>query len=167
MALKAREGCIEVGSDGNTLLLRVCGRGTFSNCQAIQKYISKMVEEGFSDVVVDSSECSYMDSSFLGTLTGIAIRLRKLFKKKLEVANIDPKVKETVCTIGLNHIFNLSERDDLGKIPVTQLVIATAGKKELAEQMLHAHNLLMELSSENKERFQHVKELLEQELAAE
>jgi len=101
----------------------------------------------------------------LGTLTGIAIRLRKQYNTQLEIANPTPKVSETLKTIGLNKIFKLSGEKDFSAFPTTTtLSFSSQDKRELTRHMLEAHDNLIKVNQENQKRFQQVKEALKKEL---
>lgn len=163
--MSMNKGVLQVGYQQDTVLVRIIGRGIFTNCQFLKRHINEILDQGFKKVVVDSARCDYMDSSFLGTLTGIAIRLRKQHHTKLEITNLSPKVKETLFTIGLNHIFKVTDQRDLAGFPVTtSLPLGPESASTLAESMLEAHANLVKINQENEERFKDVREALQQEV---
>jgi anti-anti-sigma factor len=155
---------IEVGSDDTTLLVRVRGRGMFLNCQPLKQYAGGLIARGCRIVLVDAAHCTYMDSSFLGMLAGLAISLRKT-GGSVTVAGPQAKVAETLRTIGLNHVFKIitlvKEPPGLATEPLSA---AHLDKLELAEEMLAAHEHLIEVDGQNEERFKSVHEELRKEL---
>jgi anti-anti-sigma factor len=163
--MESKHDTVQVGYKDDLVLIRITGRGIFVNCQFLKRHINEILDQGYKKVVVDCRDCDYMDSSFLGSLTGIAIRLRKQYNTKLEMANMKPKVKETLYTIGLNHIFRLVENRDLSGIPITTVLPLDPGDhSSLAQNMLEAHDHLIEINQDNKERFSDVRDALKKEL---
>ena len=158
------DNCIEVGGTDEILFLRIRGKGTFLECQRVRKYIERVLDRGPHRVVVDTGDCGYMDSSFLGTLTGIAIRLRKQNGTRLEITNMCPKVRDTIFTIGLNHIFKVIDISETSGIPTRKLTGEVMDELELARDMLKAHENLGEISEENVDRFRCVTEVLKKEI---
>jgi len=165
MNMDNTEDVIEVGTFAQTMVVLVKGRGLFRNCQPLKKYADLLNERGYRTEIVDARLCDYMDSSFLGTLTGIAIRLKKTGASEIQLVNINQKVRETVQTIGLNHVFHLLETGDVSQVVTSPLAPEGFNKHKLAESMLEAHENLIAADQKNAERFRDVREALEKELA--
>jgi anti-anti-sigma factor len=154
---------IEVGVQDRTLLVRVRGRGIFLNCQPLKQYALGLVGRDCRTVLVEAGECTYMDSSFLGMLTGLAIALRRV-GGAVEIANPQPKVNETMRAIGLYHVFTVQAPSIVSAIPTERLTPAYLDKLELAKEILEAHGHLIEADQGNRERFRMVREELHKEL---
>ena len=60
------------------------------------------LEDGIKHIVIDLSECSGMDSTFMGTMAGIAMKLAKLPDGKLEIANPGEKNRSSLEDLGLD-----------------------------------------------------------------
>jgi anti-sigma B factor antagonist len=164
--MKNSQGIIEVGTCDQTVLVRVKGRGVFRNSQALKKYVNLLIDSGYRIVVVDARECDYMDSSFLGTLTGFAIRLKKHGDGRVEFVNMNNTLKTTLHTIGLNHVFHLLAAKDLAPVTTVPLAPEELDKQQLTEFLLEAHENLIAADPGNAERFRNVRETLLQELEA-
>lgn len=59
---------IFVYDGGDTLLFRVSGRGTMGQSMALRSKVEECLRRGVRRVLVDLRECTYFDSTFLGTL---------------------------------------------------------------------------------------------------
>jgi anti-sigma B factor antagonist len=164
--MKNSHGTIEVGTYDQTVLVRVKGRGLFHNSQALKKYVNLLIDSGYRTVVIDARDCDYMDSSFLGTLTGFAIRLKKQDDGRVEFINMNDTVKATLHTIGLNHVFRLSAVKNPGPIATVPLALEELSKRQLTEFLLEAHENLIAADTGNAERFRNVREALLKELKA-
>ena len=77
-----------VGSLGRTVWLKVNGRGTVQNSPGVKEFVKQMIQRGHRDFVVDLDGCELMDSTFMGTLAGVALRLREIGQGGLRAVNV-------------------------------------------------------------------------------
>ena len=78
---------ILVGCSQKVVCIRVQGKGSFLNSTGIKKFANAMIERGHRNFVVDLADCPVMDSTFMGTLTGVALRLHGIGQGDLHVIN--------------------------------------------------------------------------------
>ena len=64
---------ILAGNLRNLLWLRVTGKGSHEICPGLKCFATERIDEGARHFVVDLETCPAMDSTFMGTLTGIAV----------------------------------------------------------------------------------------------
>ena len=165
---------ILVGRLDDLFWLRVEGRGTFQNSLLVKRSMEAMMTAGVRIFVVDLERCPIMDSTFLGTLTGIAIRLREVGEGKVHVINANPRNLQLMASLGLNYILEVDEngtqwqeqrRRAAALLAGTSQPTAPAPDKEAqTEHVLEAHQALADLSDANATRFQDVIEFLEKEV---
>ena len=67
---------IQVGFNERTVWVRVSGRGSFQNSGPLKDFAKEMLARGYKSFVIDLGECPVMDSTFMGTLAGIALKLQ-------------------------------------------------------------------------------------------
>ena len=130
----------------------------------------RMLEQGRAEFVIDLEGCPMMDSTFMGTLTGIALRLKTSLSGKLEIINANPRNQQLLQSLGLDQIFTVDVegkswakeralvRDNLaqpGPAPVLD-------QRDHAEFVLEAHEALCRANEENVRRFKDVIEFLKQ-----
>jgi anti-anti-sigma regulatory factor len=158
---------ISVGRTDGHVFVRVVGRGTFLNSQPLRTFALKMIEHGCSGFVVDLSGCPGMDSTFVGVLAGIGLRLRRVGRGgKVELVNISTHNLEVLETMGLDQLFSVQkagEAPDAAAIEFRQLpgtdlgdLARRLGRDELAEVMWEAHQSLVQVDERNAPRFQDV-----------
>lgn len=131
---------------------------------------------GVRHVVVDLENCPTMDSTFMGTLTGIAVRLMKHPDGRLQVVNPNPRTVALLTGLGLNHIFEVDtegtswirEREMISRVLSNDVCRQEppAGQREQCECMLEAHEALVDAADENVPKFQDVIECLKREMDA-
>jgi anti-sigma B factor antagonist len=109
-----------------------------------------------------------MDSTFMGTLAAVALRLRELGKGHLHVVHCGDRSRELLSGLGLDQIFDIRSNGavapDCEKVKENELDAAEAKKKERTETMLEAHEALCQAAPENLSRFKDVLEYLKQDL---
>ena len=160
---------ILVGTTERTVWVRVEGKGSFLNSTGLKEFAKEMTNRGFRDFVVDLKNCPVMDSTFMGTLAGLALRLRELGQGRLQVVNLNDRNRDLLANLGLDQLFTIEDRP-LAESPAwneQQKVIeegANAGKAERAQTMLEAHEACVKANPENATKFKDVLEYLKQDL---
>ena len=158
---------ISVGCLDDRICVRVVGRGTFQNGQALRQFALEMIESGQHEFVIDLGKCQGMDSTFLGVLAGIGLRLREVgHPSASRVINVSARHAELLQTLGLDRLFDiqaggqaLPDHGDFHPLPdadVTQLAHPLT-KDEATDLILEAHDNLIRADERNAPQF---KELL-------
>lgn len=159
---------ILAGEFGDVVWIRVGGKGDFQNSPDLKRYALHMIGNGTSQIVVDLEDCPMMDSTFMGTLTGIAIRLKAASGGKLQIINANPRNRQLLEGLGLDLILELDidgsawkDERDLVKANLTQPKPGgPLSKKNHAEFVLEAHEALCKANEENVRRFKDVIDFL-------
>jgi anti-sigma B factor antagonist len=144
------------------------GRGSFLNSGNLKEFAQEMVNRGYREFVIDLQNCAMMDSTFMGTMAGVALRLRELGHGHLRVIHCGNRSRDLLFGLGLDQI--LSIQSNGAAAPDCQSLGDGAGegtaatKKEQAQTMLDAHEALCEAAPENLTRFKDVLDYLKQDL---
>lgn len=158
---------ILAGLHDQAVWLRVHGRGTFQTSAGMKEYTRRMIQRGHRIFVVDLAACELMDSTFMGTLAGIALRLREIGSGSLSVLNPNMRNRTLLENLGLDHLFSFDLPEGLRPAPVraAQENLAPPNPDAAAQHatILAAHEALVEADPENEERFKDVLELLKQD----
>jgi anti-sigma B factor antagonist len=157
------ESSIQVGVSGPSVWVRVEGKGTFLNSGNLKQFAREMVNRGYREFVVDLHDCAMMDSTFMGTMAGLALRLKELGEGHLQVVHCGQRSRELLAGLGLDQLFEITTNG--AHAPQCDVLKQSAlGKQEQARQMLAAHEALCEVAPENVPRFKDVLEYLKQDL---
>lgn len=154
-----------VGNLGRTVWLKVEGRGTFQNSPGVKEFVKKMIQRGSRDFVVDLGACELMDSTFMGTLAGVALRLREMGQGTLKAVNVNPRNSSLLENLGLDQLFTVESSATAVPVslhPATPVESAPDAQKET---VLAAHEALIEADAQNAVKFKDVIEYLRQELS--
>ena len=122
-------------------------------------------------MVVDLEDCPCMDSTFMGTLTGIAKQALK--NGKLQLVNVSGRNSQLLRNLGLDQILDVDLNDSswieerkLVRENITRQVDAVPlSKEERSEMVLEAHESLWEANQNNISKFRDVIDYLKQDLA--
>ena len=153
-----------VGSQGQTVWVKVRGRGTFQNSPGVKDFVRKMIQRGNRDFIVDLGECELMDSTFMGTLAGVALRLREIGQGSLRTINVNPRNSSLLENLGLDHLFSVENDSEVATPTSLREADRPPGSDVQKEAVLSAHEALVEADSHNAVKFKDVIDYLRQEL---
>jgi anti-anti-sigma regulatory factor len=152
--------------------IRCSGKGNFLTSPHVKACAEHCLAHGARCIVVDLSACSGMDSTFMGMLAGLAMRLTKQTGGgRLEIADSGEKNLASLEDLGLDAFMEInpsgalwnsckeeirSKLDPWAKEPTS---LHDRGKL-----VLEAHKTLSATSAENAKKFENVVNLLEKEI---
>jgi anti-anti-sigma regulatory factor len=144
-----------------TVWLRVEGNGTFQNSALLRVYTEQMFEEGHRSFAFDLHECEMMDSTFLGTLTGLALRLREDPRGRVGFARVNAKVESLFGRYGLDRVLVFQGFEAAPPAPEEMEELDLLTTKEFKRgTVVEAHEALAASSPENEERFREALDFL-------
>ncbi len=146
----------------------VRGRGTFKTAPALKSFGVSAMDGGCDLLVMDMRECVGMDSTFMGVVGGLAMRLLKGKGGSLMMANLSPKNRALLATLGLDRCIRTEGAEAelaafLGTGEMTKLD-AAPGRDLTTKTMLDAHHTLVDISADNQAKFKDVIAYLQDEL---
>src|SRR2546423_433896 len=163
------DSSIQVGVSGPTVWVKVEGKGSFLNSGNLKQFAREMLDRGYREFVVDLADCAMMDSTFMGTMASVALRLKELGPGHLHIVHCGNRSQQLLSGLGLDQIFDIHS-DGSSAPDCEALERASRGqtldprKKEQTETMLEAHEALCEAVPENIFRFKDVLDFLRQDL---
>ncbi|MEY2520319.1 MAG: hypothetical protein QOF24_2078 [Verrucomicrobiota bacterium] len=149
--------------------MKVEGKGSFLNSGNLKEFTREMVNRGYREFVIDLENCAMMDSTFMGTMAGVALRLKELGHGHLHVVHCGERSRNLLSGLGLDQIFDIHANGS--PAPQCELLQRESAngsseekKKQTAEEMLHAHEALCQAAPQNFSRFKDVLDYLKQDL---
>ena len=153
---------VQVGLAGDTAWVRVVGRGSFQNSAGLKEFANEMTRLGHRKFVVDLKQCELMDSTFMGMLAGIALRIGDQGSVKITGANT--RNRQVLTNLGLDRILTVESGSSAPPQPADlHDASAVAGR----EAIIKAHENLVTVDPENAVRFKDVLEFLKDQKAEE
>ena len=148
--------------------MRVEGKGSFLNSTGLKEFAKEMINRGFREFAIDLKNCTVMDSTFMGTLAGVALRLRELGQGTLRVTNLNERNSDLLSNLGLDQSISSSSkragRPYSETAAQTPLATTAPDKTTQAQTMLEAHEACVEANAANAAKFKDVLEYLKQDL---
>jgi anti-sigma B factor antagonist len=150
--------------------VKIIGRANFNSSIDFKTLVGELRQKGFAWFVLDLSECTLMDSTFLGVLAGFGIKMGGVRTDSacvgIELLNPNPRITELLENLGVLHLFRLTQGPlpspgETQPVPVTP---ANPSREEVSRACLEAHLTLADLSITNKEKFKDVIAFLAEDL---
>jgi anti-sigma B factor antagonist len=158
---------ILVGFTPKTVWVQVQGKGSFQNSPGLKEFAREMIQRGHRDFSIDLACCPTMDSTFMGTLAGVALRLRDLGTGELRIVNPNLRNAELLTGLGLDQVLVLDREPT--KVPCATTADPMAAlqgpdKRTVTQTMLGAHEALCDADTKNRAKFKDVLEYLKDDL---
>ncbi len=167
---------------GSFLWVRCTARGSFLNSPVLKSIADKYLADGGQSIVVDLEVCLGVDSTFMGTLAGIA-RQCLGHGGTLEIASPTDRTKAAMLNLGLDALLsidpdeavwkpqleNIRETIELKESGADADATAASSAKVMSEldrarHVLEAHTTLRDLNEKNEQSFGYVCESLEEDI---
>lgn len=144
------------------------------NSPAVKEFGEARIRAGTVRLVIDLEACTGMDSTFMGTLAGLASRISEI-GGKVQVTGADDKIVNSLEDLGLDFLMEINPEDSMWSGLVEKardlLKVKVAGMKAgtvlHSRHVLEAHEILSEANEGNKKKFAGVIKLLGEELRQE
>ena len=146
--------------------IRIIGRANFTSSVDFKTLVDELRQKGCNCLVLDLSECVLMDSTFLGVLAGLGLKLTSgagdSVRHGVELFNPSPRITELFETLGVMHLFKITQGPFTPAAPTQTLehTPASPTKADVTRTSLEAHETLMALSPANAARFKDVTQFL-------
>jgi anti-anti-sigma regulatory factor len=144
------------------------------NSPAVKAFGDLRIAAGENLLVVDLGGCTGMDSTFMGTLAGMAARLSASDKGVLQIAEPGERNRRSLEDLGLDFLMEIDPPSAVWRGRVDAIrgglslpqVPGSLGQVQRARHVLEAHQNLSEVNEKNAEEFGSVVNMLENDLSA-
>lgn len=143
-------------------VLKFIGEIRLNLCSTLDGLVESITSNpDFRTVVIDLTETEIIDSTTLGLLAKIAMAAEKRSAFLPTLISTNPDITRIVTSMGFDTIFIIvsepaSRIEELEELPVLR-----ASEREVRDQVLDAHRVLMGLNSHNHEEFRNLVRALE------
>lgn len=174
--MKSESRILAARLDDGVVWFRIVGKGSFHNSPDLKRFAESCLEDGGTAMVVDLEDCAGMDSTFMGTLTGLAVASMRR-GGNVTVVNASGRNRQLLENLGLDQILNVDadgaewrdwrdavSRQFRGNGEASAIPDVAVSKEERARHMLEAHETLGAANPENAPRFRDVIEFLRKDL---
>ncbi|MBE6376583.1 MAG: STAS domain-containing protein [Lentisphaeria bacterium] len=141
--------------------ITVSGRANFDYAVPLRDLSGKLVPGNW--LQIDLENCEAMDSTFMGVLTMLALKMRKSGSQVM-LLNANDNLQKLLRDLGILKLFRMvSEKEKQGQ----GVALPAGGKASMlttAETVAEAHRALVGADSANAERFKQVIEFADQDV---
>ena len=160
---EASQDIIEVAEHERTAYIRIRGRATFMLANDFRDYVKGQIETG-RGVLIDLSECTTLDSTFVGMITSLTLKYREQDGSCIKLFNISSHVREILQTLGLLDILDTVRSDRDNGLAFAAISHELHTKINIAKLMLDAHKALARINDDNALEFKNVINYLEKQV---
>lgn len=162
---------IRAGDFQGTHVLRFRGDIRVTLCGALDAYCERMIKDpAFHAVVIDLEQTENLDSTALGCLARLSIRVKKLNQRVPTLICNSNNLKRILSSMGFHDVFMIVDRAayDALSLPALPEGIELPAGTDLAMEstrarVIAAHKQLMSMNDANAETFRDLVDALEQE----
>src|ERR1017187_1365409 len=163
---------ILVARNADLGFVKVVGRGSFQNSGCLKAFYQQLLKEGVYSFVVDLDACTYLDSTFLGILLGLGLKLKEAGNGLLHIVNANLRNLELLRNLGLDRLIHIegsvengsAQRNGVEEGNMEEITCPVPTRAEAAPTILEAHENLMEFDPRNVPKFKDVVEFLREDL---
>ncbi len=150
--------------------VKINGRANFSSSIDFRTVVNGLREKGYNYFVLDLSECQLMDSTFLGVLAGLGLKMQpgagEPERSAIELLNPNARITELLENLGVLHLFRVSQ----GSLAPTcaaeaqPVTPANPSRSDIRGACLEAHQTLIEISPGNAAKFKDLTQFLAEDV---
>ena len=150
--------------------VKIIGRANFSSSIDFRTLVNELRQKGCTFFVLDLSECTLMDSTFLGVLAGFGLKMSGTGKDggepAIELLNPNARISELLESLGVLHLFRVRQGESAppGGAEASEHCPSTPKKEEMQSACLEAHQTLMEIDPANVPKFKDLTQFLTEDL---
>lgn len=150
--MAASQGTVRVQRGGEQITLRVIGWGNMHHGLPLRRFADQCLKQGASCFRVDLRQCTYLDSTFLGTLLYVKRSLDRR-KGRLVLLSPSPECQRLFQQMGVEHVFATEAEAECGDGAWEELSANGDDPQAFNRTVVEAHQELANLDGTCGEKF--------------
>jgi anti-anti-sigma factor len=143
--------------------LKFVGDVRVNLCSTIDDYFDHMfADPEFESVLVDLCDAEGIDSTTLGLLAKLALRVRKQYGLRPAIYSSNSSINRLLSSMAFGKLFEIREESCSDSDCIDEIPTVSEDAAKAKEKVIEAHRILMDLSEDNRERFRDLMAVLEQ-----
>ncbi len=156
------DGRILAADHHGAYALKLVGDVRVNLCSSIDEYLEQMFSDPeFESVMVDLCDAEGIDSTTLGVLAKLALRVRKQFGLRPVIYSCRHGINRLLQSMAFGKLFDIREESVVNGSVIREIPAVNDDPEVVREKVIEAHRILMDLSEENRERFKDLMTALE------
>jgi anti-anti-sigma regulatory factor len=157
-----KQGRILAASQNGAYVIRLVGDVRLTLCTSMDDFLQRMFDDSeFVSVWVDLCDAEGIDSTTLGLLAKLALKVKEKFGFKPAIYSCDPGINRLLKSMAFHHLFALHEQSCSKPEDITEIPSVNSSEDEVKQKVIEAHRVLMGISPENRDRFKDLLNALE------
>lgn len=144
---------VEVAHAGQIIIVKVYGLGNMADALPLWVFAEQELGRGAEAFAVDLSACAGMDSTFMGTLVGVALGLNELERGRLTILNPSEACVALLEMVGADKFVETADLELEPDLEMERLPSARGSMEARLQLIRRAHEHLVEIDKRNEERF--------------
>ena len=160
-------GKILVGSHDGVYVVRFVGDVRVTLSGAFDHYIDAMLaDQTFSSVVIDLNDAIAIDSTSLGGLARLSLRVQERHAKLPTLVCRSADILRVLVNMGFDDVFVIVDESFEQTQPLAELPFGhDMSESEMRDKVIEAHRVLMAMNDRNEAAFKDLVQALETEAA--
>ena len=157
-----KEGRILAAHHDGAYALKLVGDVRVNLCSSVDDYFEHMFSNpDFESVVVDLCEAEGIDSTTLGLLAKLALRAKKEHGLKPVICSCSSGINRLLQSMAFGKLFEIRHEACVDDDVIREIPAVSEDPETVRIKVIEAHRVLMDMSEENRERFQDLMVALE------
>lgn len=166
--MNSQTATMQVAIIDRLVLVKITGRATFNTSPAFKDLVAGLQQRGYHAFALELSDCPLMDSTFLGVLAGLALKVAESGTGDclIQLLNATPRILDLLDNLGVSHLFGICSQPapDFTKFESVPANATAPTKEQVSRTCLEAHELLMAINPDNIPKFKDVTRFLAEDL---
>lgn len=148
------DGRVLAARERGAYVLRFVGDVRLTLCASIEDYVQSMLDDPeFRSVWVDLCDAQGIDSTTLGQLAKLALAVQDRFDFRPALYCCDAGINRLLSSMGLDKLFEMHEQTCCPSEGDEPIPMVPGTEESVRERVIESHRILMDMSSDNRERF--------------
>lgn len=161
------EGRVKAAFESGVFVLNLSGDVRLPLCATLDHQAQQLSRTpGLKAVMIDLRDATNVDSTALGFLAKVAMALKGKLEQPPTIVADNPDVKRMLEVMGFATYFTMVEQPIAEVAELEDLMQLPADEEGLRQRILEAHRILMDINEHNRQQFQPLVEMLEQQTQA-
>ena len=161
------EGRIIVADQDGTHVIKFIGDIRLTLCPALDQYLDSIFNRStFKTILIDLTGAQGIDSTTLGMLAKMSIRMKKKMGFVPTLVSINPNITRVIMSMGFEKVFLMVEHVETTTEPKQELSVGNFSELTVQEKVLEAHKTLMGMNKKNHQEFKNLVDVLESQCLA-
>ncbi|ANF82450.1 anti-anti-sigma factor [Acinetobacter sp. NCu2D-2] len=157
-------GHVEYASLNGTHIFKLIGEVRAQSCISLDKLLNKIEQQdGVVGAIVDLTETSFIDSTVLGILAKLGLKLKQAHQIQAVMLSTNSDITTLANSMGLGQVFVILDYCGDPNVCTRALIDEHITHRNMLSTVLDAHKTLMKLNESNQNMFEPLVKQLQKE----